>query len=151
MTKEYILKHQNQGFASFYIGFEQERRTVEDAAELIEQRNAWAKDLYDYIEAFSPGGVRKNIETRNRVYTNKLFREIINLETEDSKRLFDQNQKTVIWRRGDGKCKICNTKVDANSPNFHADHIIPHSKGGKTTIENGQVLCAGCNATKGAT
>ncbi len=31
---------------------------------------------------------------------------------------------------------------------MHADHIISHSKGGKTTIENGQTLCAGCNLKK---
>ncbi|CAC9603258.1 hypothetical protein [uncultured Gammaproteobacteria bacterium] len=30
------------------------------------------------------GGVRKNIEIRNKVYTHKLFREIISLETKDA-------------------------------------------------------------------
>ncbi len=148
LTKEYILKNQNQGFASFYIGFEQERRSVEDPAELIEQKDIWAKDLFDYIEAFKAGGVRKNIETRNRVYTNKLFREILNLATKDNKRLFDKNQKTVIWRRDNKECQQCSCEVEFKD--MHADHIMPHSKGGQTTVENGQTLCAKCNLSKGS-
>lgn len=147
LTKEYILKNKNQGFASFYVGFEQERRSVEDPADLIEEKDIWAKDLYDYIEAFKAGGVRRNIEKRNEVYTNKLFREILNLETKDNKRLFNKNQKTVIWRRDSGECRQCGCKVEFK--NMHADHIKPHSKSGKTTIENGQTLCVKCNLSKG--
>jgi hypothetical protein len=147
LIKEYILTNKNHDFASFYIGFEQERRAVEDPSDLIEQKDFWAKDLYDYIDAFKTGGVRKNIETRNQIYTRKLFREIINLETKDNKRLFDNNQKTVIWRRDNGKCQICSCTV--NFKDMHADHIIPHSKGGRTTIENGQTLCSSCNLKKG--
>ena len=148
LIREYVLKDKNQEFAGFYVGFEQERRGVEDPAELIEQNDDWAKDLYNYIEAFKAGGVRKNIEIRNEVYTHKLFREIISLETKDPRRAFDASQKTVIWRRDNGECKLCNCKVEFN--NMHADHIIPHSKGGKTTTENGQTLCASCNLKKGS-
>ncbi len=148
LTREYVLKDKNQDFAAFYVGFEQERRSVEDPAELIEQNDFWAKDLYDYIDAFKAGGVRKNIEIRNQVYTHKLFREIVNLETKDSKRAFDENQRIVMWRRDNGKCKQCGCKVEFKD--MHADHVIPHSKGGKTTIENGQTLCVGCNLKKGS-
>jgi 5-methylcytosine-specific restriction endonuclease McrA len=31
---------------------------------------------------------------------------------------------------------------------WHADHIVPFSKGGATTVANGQVACAGCNLAK---
>ncbi|MHA1439263.1 MAG: HNH endonuclease [Promethearchaeota archaeon] len=40
----------------------------------------------------------------------------------------------------------CGKKVEWNK--FHTDHIIPHSKGGETTINNGQVLCSSCNVSK---
>lgn len=33
---------------------------------------------------------------------------------------------------------------------MHADHIHPHSRGGDTSIHNGQALCARCNLKKGA-
>lgn len=148
LIKEYILLDKNLEFAAFYIGLEQERRSVEDPAELIEQKDVWAKDLYNYIEAFKAGGVRKNIEIRNQVYTYKLFREIISLETKGNKRLFDKNQKTVIWRRDNEECRQCGCKVKFKD--MHADHIKPYSKGGKTTIENGQTLCVNCNLKKGS-
>jgi hypothetical protein len=92
------------------------------------------------------GGVRKNIEIRNKVYTHKLFREIISLETKDAQRVFDVNQKTVIWCRDNGECKLCGCEVGFKD--MHTDHITSHSKGGKITIENGQTLCAGCNLKK---
>jgi hypothetical protein len=148
LMKVYILKDKEQNFASFYVGFEGDRRSVEDAAELIDSGDSWSKDLYKYIDAFNKsGGLRKNIETRNNVYTRKLFKEISSLETKDIQRFFDKNQKIVMWRRDGGQCKICHCKVEFDD--MHADHIKPHSKGGKTTIENGQTLCAPCNQSKG--
>jgi superfamily II DNA or RNA helicase len=33
--------------------------------------------------------------------------------------------------------------------NWHADHIVPHSKGGDTDVLNGQALCPTCNLKKG--
>ncbi len=148
LMKTYIIKDKEQGFASFYLGFESDRREVEDAAELINAGDDWSNDLYKYIDAFNKsGGLRKNIDTRNQVYTRKLFKEITNLRTRDNKRLFDENQKIVIWRRDNQTCKKCNGKVEFDD--MHADHIKAYSKGGNTTIENGQTFCANCNLEKG--
>ena len=48
------------------------------------------------------------------------------------------------------RCVKCGA-TPANDLNcdIHADHIIPFSKGGKTVIENLQVLCKKCNLGKG--
>ena len=34
---------------------------------------------------------------------------------------------------------------------WHADHKVPHVKGGKATVANGQVACAACNLSKSGT
>ncbi len=62
------------------------------------------------------------------------------------KRFFTKQQRFFIARSAEWKCQICNTDLD-NS--FHADHIIPFSKGGITNVRNGQALCASCNLSKG--
>jgi hypothetical protein len=48
------------------------------------------------------------------------------------------------------KCVICG-RAPASDPQctLHVDHIIPHSKGGKTIIENLRTLCEACNVGKG--
>jgi superfamily II DNA or RNA helicase len=45
-----------------------------------------------------------------------------------------------------GQCKSCGVRLKKD---FHGDHIVPFSKGGETTIRNGQALCSKCNLKKG--
>ena len=39
---------------------------------------------------------------------------------------------------------------DGNEVLMTKDHIIPHSKGGKSTLENYQTMCTICNCKKGS-
>jgi 5-methylcytosine-specific restriction endonuclease McrA len=66
----------------------------------------------------------------------------------DPKREFDYFEKVVIYRRDKGICQLCGKNVEWKD--YEADHVYPHAKGGPTRIENGQVLCGSCNASKGA-
>ena len=61
-------------------------------------------------------------------------------------RFFNKKQKNALRLLSGNSCSICGIKL---SPTFHADHITPYSKGGKTTIKNGQALCKKCNLQKG--
>jgi hypothetical protein len=62
-------------------------------------------------------------------------------------REFTPAQKRQIFERGGGKCKKCGVAVeDVSQGEF--DHITPWSKGGKTEVENGQLLCRDCNRRK---
>ena len=46
-------------------------------------------------------------------------------------------------------CRFCGASPRKDpSVTLHLDHIVPWSKGGKTTIENLQVLCSVCNLGK---
>lgn len=61
-------------------------------------------------------------------------------------RFFSKSIKSLLYIRQDGHCAICGTELKGE---FHADHIHPYSKGGRTTIENCQLLCPKCNLSKG--
>lgn len=63
-------------------------------------------------------------------------------------RRFSRRQRRILaWRAG-GRCAGCGAPLDAG---FHADHVRPFSRGGRTVTDNGQALCAACNLRKGAT
>jgi hypothetical protein len=61
-------------------------------------------------------------------------------------REFSNSQKRFAYEKQRGKCIICNEHF--NIDDMEADHIIPWSKGGKTTQENCQMLCKHCNGIK---
>jgi hypothetical protein len=50
-----------------------------------------------------------------------------------------------VFVRDGGKCVKC-----GSVENLHADHILPESQDGATTLMNLQTLCASCNSKKGA-
>lgn len=66
----------------------------------------------------------------------------INFSSNES-RFVSNDLKEKVWRRDQGKCAACGSKE-----NLEYDHIIPHSKGGKTTYTNLQLLCKACNQQK---
>jgi len=53
-----------------------------------------------------------------------------------------------IYKRDNGYCHICGKKVPKN--NFHLDHLIPLSLGGKHTRQNVAIACPKCNLKRGA-
>lgn len=67
-------------------------------------------------------------------------------------RRFSRADRAAIIARAGGKCEHYTRlfgRCRANAE--HADHVIPHSRGGATTVENGAALCAKHNRQKGAT
>ena len=53
----------------------------------------------------------------------------------------------LLWKHADGKCVKCGEPL---GDDWHADHIIPFSKTGRTNVHEMQALCAPCNLKKGA-
>jgi hypothetical protein len=71
-------------------------------------------------------------------------------------RAFNEAERIAIYRAGNGICVACKAegKSDAEATvpwnEYEADHLIPHSKGGQTSLDNAQRLCRYHNRTKGA-
>lgn len=60
-----------------------------------------------------------------------------------SLRTFLPGDKRTIYERQNGICPRCGKHFEIDE--MEADHIIPWSKGGKTTLDNCQMLCKHCN------
>jgi len=69
-------------------------------------------------------------------------RQLVKTDSENSRHI-PQDVKSVVWQRDQGKCVQCGA-----SDYLEYDHIIPHSKGGASTVNNVQLLCRRCNQVK---
>lgn len=59
-------------------------------------------------------------------------------------RLIPSEVKKEVWKRDEGKCVLCDSRI-----NLHFDHDLPFSKGGTSlTAKNIKLLCAKCNLAK---
>ena len=61
-------------------------------------------------------------------------------------RAFDNRDKRTAYERQGGKCTLC--KKVFRFEEMEGDHITPWHLGGKTTLENLQMICKDCNRTK---
>lgn len=61
-------------------------------------------------------------------------------------RAFTQSMARAAYERQKGICPVCGRHFEITE--MQADHITPWSKGGKTTPDNCQMLCAECNRRK---
>jgi hypothetical protein len=73
----------------------------------------------------------------------------------DSRRFFTRDDKKVMYEklavgtnRGKRICPYCNKEFSFDE--FEIDHIQAWSKGGRTALNNAQLLCKKCNTVKGA-
>ncbi|MBR4631670.1 MAG: HNH endonuclease [Treponema sp.] len=59
---------------------------------------------------------------------------------------FSDNEKLQAYTKQNGICKTCGKHFELEE--MEADHITPWSQGGKTNLENCQMLCRECNRRK---
>ena len=71
-------------------------------------------------------------------------------EKKDSQRNFSLEQRRLIWNTSDEKkCKAKACKKSLTWEDFTIDHIDPHSKGGRTALDNAALMCKIHNSSKG--
>jgi len=110
-------------------------------------------DILAYKERTSHStDAQDSIQWRHDFLLSRFFQAVPDTQPKDNQRLFSHEQRLAIFRRDNClcqlrlKCKGVKCEWDA----WEADHKIPWSQSGKTTVENGQVACPACNSSKGA-
>lgn len=153
-----LLRH----LRKYYVFDEVEKNIFHDF--VIDFHSRWSRRTEEDTEILLFSDNRQQsgaeIETRDRIIRQLFFEYIKQNEhtmlTKDQRRAFNEAERIRIYRRDNGLCQQClkedkpEQEVFVSWGEYEADHIIPHSKGGRTDIENAQVLCRFHNRQKGA-
>lgn len=145
----YVSRDLPKPLADWFIGFEAERRANE---QLPEDERDLALTEYRRLTSQSTDA-EESIRARVELLEKRFFLAVPDIEPIDPTRDFTHEQRLAIYRRDGGICQV-RIKCDGAKvgwENWHADHIIAHTNGGKTTVANGQLACVPCNLSKGAT
>lgn len=115
-------------------------------------------DLLTFSNARQQG--EKDLETRDIILRQIFFEYLkgnsIELLEKDKKRAFTELERITIYRLSKGLCQQClrdgkpENEARVSWSGYQADHVVPHAKGGKTTLENAELLCNYHNLSKGA-
>ena len=149
LRKHYVFAEQEKRlFRAFTIWFDRRRR----------DRREDDSDIQVFTSHRQQSG--REIKIRDRVIRQLFFEyaraEGVDILTKDKKRRFSESERIAIYRAVDGVCQECSkrglTDDEARVPwsEYEADHVVPHTAGGPTVIENAQVLCEPHNRAKGA-
>lgn len=76
--------------------------------------------------------------------TRMAKRQLLSPQSDKPSRHIPQHIQREVWQRDGGNCVQCRATTY-----LEFDHIIPHSKGGASTLNNVQLLCRKCNGEKG--
>jgi len=143
---QYVLSEIKDNLLDWFLGFETKRRTQEETPE--DQADPEWMAYKDKIS--HSNDAEDSIRGRMEFMLRHLLKSLPSLSRKDNQREFTHVQKLTIFRRDKSICQLklkCNgNKVSWDD--WHCDHIHPWSKGGKTTVENGQVSCSLCNLSK---
>src|SRR3989344_99166 len=147
LSEKYAISELETKIGKWFIDFETKRSADLDLPE--DQRDS-EMVAYQNAVGHSSDSI-ESLEYRNKILVRDFFSTFNKILPLDGMREFSYEQKLAIFRRDKGFCQLkkeCTGKKLGWDDDWHADHKIPFSKGGLTTVENGQVLCADCNLSK---
>lgn len=145
INKKYVTDGIKEDFLDFTIDFLSKVESTKINDEKISNLD---KPYQDFKQWRSRGSTSsKSFIKRFDIILGKFLEYCPNIQLKDPKRTFDYGQKLAIYYRDNNVCQICQKDLSFNESEF--DHIKSWSKGGKTIVSNGQLLCQTCNRQKG--
>lgn len=147
LMRAYVIEDVKPNIKNWFIAFEQERHLQE--AKLGDEA---IPEWVTYKEKISHStDAEESIRWRMEFMLKDLLGKMPTIRLKDNQRTFTHLQRLAIFRRDGGECQL-GIKCDGAKltwDDWHCDHILPWSKGGKTTVGNGQIACSTCNLSKG--
>ncbi len=124
-------------FRNFIVNFFTE---VEQAPIYTEKENIYSR----YKELRTGGLSAATFRERFEILLGTFLAEVPDIYLKDEKRGFDFGQKLAIYyQKDEGICQFCKKEVEWEDASFH--HAEFHSRGGRTTVENGQLMHKRCH------
>lgn len=149
LLENYAVRGLEGDFGKWFLKWETQRRADMDLPE--DQRDP-EMIAYQNQTSHTTDSI-DSLEYRHKILARECFEAFPDMAPLDAHRGFTFEQKLAIFRRDHGVCQLklkCTGRKLGWEDDWHADHKTPHSRGGQTTVENGQVACAECNLAKGA-
>lgn len=148
LQRVYAIADIKSELRGWFLDFEGKRR----AQEALDEDHGDA-EWVTYKERISHStDAQESIRFRMDFMLRHLLERFPSLPLKDNQRDFTHVQKLAVFRRDNQTCKVrikCDG-VRVEWDDWHCDHKVAWSKGGATTVENGQVACPACNLAKGA-
>ncbi|WP_222982971.1 GmrSD restriction endonuclease domain-containing protein [Flagellimonas meishanensis] len=150
LRMHYVLDEETKNVVrEFIYAFHTRWKTYEEAEDT---------DMLTFSNRRQQG--ENDLEARDRIMRQVFFEYLrdndFEIKEKDENRVFSELQRIIIYRKGKGLCQEClregkpEKEARVSWSNYQADHVIPHAKGGQTTLENAELLCAHHNQSKGA-
>lgn len=86
------------------------------------------------------GSMTKRIE----ILTRRFLQSNQNVTLKDPRRAFTLEERWVLWQRSGKQCEKCRAAL-LTLEDLDGDHIVLHTLGGPTSLENARALCVPCN------
>ena len=146
LLDKYVITNMEDKIFNFFLDFENYRQNEKNKPD---EKDPEIMEFEDKVSHSSDS--KSSLEWRHDYFMTRFGIKFPEVPLKDENRNFSYEQRRAIWRR-DKTCQI-KIKCDGKKLQFSdmdADHIIPHSKGGKTIVSNGRASCPECNRSRGA-
>lgn len=127
----------------------QEKRTKALGLSLDEREDDEHRILEEFERLMRQGNDKNSLRDRVKYLLMFLLKEHGDAVTinDEKKRNFTEEERYALYISANKKCAICGNKIKSFD-DCEADHIKPFSKGGETSLKNGQAVHMQCNREK---